>query len=348
VSQHRVAPILWCLTAAALFGASTPAAKALLGDMGPLTLAGLLYLGAAAAALPFSFRGGSRQLAWRRSNVLMLLGAIVFGGAIGPALLMIGLTLAPAASVALWLNLETVATALLAWAFFREHLDRRTWLAVVLTVAAGVVLASPSGFSMAPAAGLVALACVCWGLDNNLTAVIDGFTPAQTTLAKGIFAGTTNLGLAFLLEPVDLSVKAAASALSIGGLGYGLSIVLYIHGAQQLGATRSQILFSTAPFMGGVVAWTALGEPILAAQVIAIGVLVPALWLLLSARHEHSHAHDEQTHTHSHRHDDGHHHHSHAALPAATRHTHEHSHQPDVHAHPHVPDLHHRHEHSEV
>ena len=60
---HRTVPVLWCLSAAALFGASTPASKWLLGGMGPLTLAGLLYLGAALAVLPFSFRGGSRELA---------------------------------------------------------------------------------------------------------------------------------------------------------------------------------------------------------------------------------------------------------------------------------------------
>ena len=43
-------PILWCLSAAGLFGASTPASKLLLdGAVGPLTLAGLLYLGAVLA-----------------------------------------------------------------------------------------------------------------------------------------------------------------------------------------------------------------------------------------------------------------------------------------------------------
>ncbi|MBM3269867.1 MAG: EamA/RhaT family transporter, partial [Candidatus Sericytochromatia bacterium] len=49
MSAGRATPLLWCLAAAALFGGSTPAAKAIIGEFGTLTLAGLLYLGAAAA-----------------------------------------------------------------------------------------------------------------------------------------------------------------------------------------------------------------------------------------------------------------------------------------------------------
>ena len=70
-------PIFWCLAAAALFGASTPASKHLLGGLGPIALAGLLYLGAAIAVLPFTLRCGSRALRRKRRNVLMLLGAVV-------------------------------------------------------------------------------------------------------------------------------------------------------------------------------------------------------------------------------------------------------------------------------
>jgi drug/metabolite transporter (DMT)-like permease len=85
--NQRTTPILWCITAAALFGASTPASKALLAGIGPLALAGLLYLGAAIAVLPFSFRGGSPKLRRKRRNILMLLGAVVFGGGLGPVVM---------------------------------------------------------------------------------------------------------------------------------------------------------------------------------------------------------------------------------------------------------------------
>ncbi|MCC6652881.1 MAG: DMT family transporter, partial [Candidatus Eisenbacteria bacterium] len=188
--SHALLPALSCLVAAVLFGASTPISKALLGSVGPFTLAGILYLGGALGVLPFAFRGGSPELRRDRRQRGMLALAVVFGGVLGPVLLLFGLRAAPAASVSLWLNTETVATAILAWGFFHEHLDRRTVLSAALVLAGGLVLAAPSGTAGWQAGALVALACVCWGLDNNLTALVSGFTPAQTTAIKGIGAGS--------------------------------------------------------------------------------------------------------------------------------------------------------------
>ncbi len=340
------APALWCLVAAALFGASTPASKALLGPVGPLTLAGLLYLGAALAVLPAALGGR-----WRRTSAAdrwRLAGAVLFGGVLGPVLMLSGLRLAPASSVALWLNVETVATALLGAFVFREHVHARGWAAVALICGASVALASPSGFETGPAAVLVALACAAWGLDNNLTAVIDGFTPAQTTLVKGLVAGAFNVGLGLWLEGAPPGWSAVGGALGVGALGYGASLVLYVAGAQQLGATRSQMVFSTAPFWGVATAWLALGEPVLGVQVGAGCTMVLALWLVHTERHGHVHRlhrHEAVEHTHWHRHGDGHHDHSHERPPLLGWHAHPHTHAPVTHEHPHRPDLHHRHRH---
>ena len=79
MADRRTVPVMWCLIAAALFGASTPAAKVFLASVGPLALAGLLYLGAAIAVLPVSFKGGSSRLARKPRNLMMLAVAVVFG-----------------------------------------------------------------------------------------------------------------------------------------------------------------------------------------------------------------------------------------------------------------------------
>jgi len=338
-------PILASIAAALLFGASTPLAKALLSSLGPFTLAGLLYLGGAAGALPFAFRGGSVDLR-RDSRQRRLLGfAVIFGGGIAPVLLLLGLRAAPAASVSLWLNTEVVATALLAWTLFRENLDRRTVLAAALVLTGGVILAAPEGAAGWKAGALVAGACVCWGMDNNLTALVSGFTPAQTTLAKGLIAGTVNLVLGLWLGQHLPGAARVGAALGVGAVSYGFSIMLYIFGAQHLGATRSQLLFATSPFLGVIIAWTIFHEHIQPAQLAAIPCIAAGLYFMLTARHEHEHAHEAMAHTHSHRHDDGHHTHVHPGLPASVRHTHPHEHSPVTHTHPHVPDLHHRHEH---
>jgi drug/metabolite transporter (DMT)-like permease len=339
------APVAACLAAAALFGASTPIAKALLATMGPFTLAGLLYLGGAVGVLPFAFRGGSAELRRDPRQRGMLALAVLFGGGIGPVLLLFGLRAAPAASVSLWLNAETVATALLALMLFREHLDRRSVLAAGLVLAGGLLLAAPGGAAGWRAGFLVALACVCWGLDNNLTALVSGFTPAQTTLIKGVGAGAVNLAIGLILEGGRLPAKAVIGALAVGTFSYGLSIMLYISGAQQLGASRSQLLFSTSPFLGVLLAWWMFGEPAMAVQFGAAACMLAGIAIMLTARHEHEHTHEAMVHTHAHRHDDGHHTHVHPGLPAWARHTHEHTHEPITHGHPHVPDLHHRHEH---
>jgi len=90
---------LWCLAAAALFGASTPLSKGLLRSLGPFSLAGLLYLGAAAAVVPFARGNGSGER--RRENRWRLAGAVVAGGVLGPVLLLVGLRRTSAASVSL-------------------------------------------------------------------------------------------------------------------------------------------------------------------------------------------------------------------------------------------------------
>lgn len=339
------APLLWCLIAAALFGASTPAAKALLDGMGPLTLAGALYLGAAGFAAVFARRGGRQEVRASRRNLTLLLGAVVFGGVLGPVAMLTAMSLAPAATSALWLNLETPATALLGVLFFREHLTRRGWAGVGLVSLASFLLAAPDHFALAPAALYFGLACVCWGLDNNLTALIDGFTPAQSTFLKGLLAGVVNLALAQLVgEAMPRGVVFAASFL-VGTLSYGASLVLYVASAQHLGATRSQLAFATAPYIGVVFSWGLLGEPITVVH-IATGLLmaIGVVWGTTDVHH-HRHRHEFMRHTHWHRHDDGHHNHTHERLPFGRWHAHEHEHEPLEHEHAHHTDLHHRHEH---
>jgi len=316
-----------------------------LGGLSPLLLSGVLYLGAAMAVAPWALRGLSGLRGVDRKNLTRLSGAVLFGGLLGPVLLLTGLSLSPAASVSLWLNLETVATALLARFFFKEHLDRNTWLAVALIVAASILL-SPGSPRGGLAMGFVALACLAWGLDNNFTAVIDRFTPAQVTFAKGLVAGSANLVLGLLFDPEPAALWAFGGGLAVGAFSYGASLLLYIAGAQHLGATRSQLVFSTAPAWGLGLSWLVLGEPLQAVHLIAAAMMGFAIWLWHRERHAHLHRHHRFTHRHWHRHDDGHHDHEHdGPVAPGTWHSHEHTHEEQEHAHPHRPDLHHRHDH---
>ena len=122
----NVKAIFYALASAALFGLSTPAAKALLGSLHPVALAGLLYCGAGvgAALLRRTIVPGG-EAALSRAQVPYLGAAMVAGGMVGPILLMVGLARTEATTASLLLSLEGVATALLAWCVFREGFDRR-------------------------------------------------------------------------------------------------------------------------------------------------------------------------------------------------------------------------------
>jgi drug/metabolite transporter (DMT)-like permease len=340
------------LASALLFGAATPISKPLLATLSPYHLAGLLYLGASLGVLGLAVRERAWIAPWRmdRTNALRMLGAVVFGGALGPLALLAGLRLASAASVSVWLNLEMVATAVLGHLLFRDHLTRRSWLAAGGILLAAMLLAWEGGVAGLRAGGLVAAACVCWGIDNHLTALVDGITPAQATFWKGLVAGATNLAIGVALAPLPAVAWIVAGALGLGALSYGLSIVLYISSAQQLGATRSQLVFSTAPFWGVLLSIVLLGDPVTPRLVGAVVLLAISIRLLVAGRHMHQHTHVSGEHTHMHAHDA---HHAHDAgqsvgdVPVTGPHSHPHVHAPLTHAHPHEPDLHHRHEHGE-
>ncbi len=348
----RVRPFLLALAAAALFGAATPFSKSLLADLSPFQLSGLLYLGAAAGVLPIVLRGRGLLRPWTMDTRTqrLLLGAVVFGGIGGPVLMLFGLRMAAAASVALWLNLEAVATALLGVWVFRDHLGRNGWIGAAGILLASVLLSVGQGVAGWQAGLLVAGACLCWGLDNHLTALIDGITPAQSTFWKGLVAGTVNLAVGLLVEPFGAGIAQIGGALLVGLFSYGFSIVFYITAAQQLGATRSQLIFSSAPYFAIALSVLWLGESISAVQVVAALLVGVSIVLLTVEWHSHDHDHVALEHEHWHSHADHHHDHGHDGSSAgeAASHSHRHRHRPLHHAHHHWPDLHHRHEHGQA
>ncbi|MCJ7451496.1 MAG: EamA family transporter, partial [Steroidobacteraceae bacterium] len=107
--------MLYGLLAAALFGVSAPLSKLLLENVDPLPLAGLLYLGAGAALgllliASQALGRGEAEARLERRDIGWLVSAILAGGVAGPILLLLGLQRTPAATAALLLNFEVVAT----------------------------------------------------------------------------------------------------------------------------------------------------------------------------------------------------------------------------------------------
>lgn len=349
--------IVHALLAALLFGASTPFAKLLLGDMPPVLLAGVLYAGSGLglvawlAARALSRRGIHEGAPLSAVDLPWLAGAVLSGGILGPAFLMTGLSLTPASTASLLLNLEGVLTALLAWFVFREQFDRRIFIGMLLIVAGGIVL------SMNSAEGLgrtnvswgaiwIAAACLCWAIDNNLTRKVSASDATQIAAVKGLVAGCVNL--AFALGWLGMAMPEA-SRLAVAGLvgfcGYGLSLVLFVLALRYLGTARTGAYFSASPFIGTAISLALLGERPGIVFWIAAALMLLGIWLHVTESHGHPHTHEHMYHAHPHVHD-AHHQHSHDfAWDGREPHAHPHEHTPLTHAHPHFPDIHHRHRH---
>lgn len=350
----RHSAILVALIAAALFGAATPLAKALLGAMSPFMVAGLFYLGSGIGlAIGILLRGlrsrhapAGNAAPLQRADLPWLAGAIAAGGVAGPALLMLGLASTPAATSALLLNLEGVLTAVIAWVVFRENVDLQVFLGMVAIVAGGTLLSWVPGHAGVPVGALlIAAACLCWAIDNNLTRKVAANDAMVIACVKGLVAGPVNIGIALAAGASLPAVPATAAAMLTGLGGYGISLVLFVVALRHLGSARTGAYFSVAPLFGVVLSlliWPALPSVTfwIAAALMALGI-----WLHVRERHEHEHAHERLAHTHRHRHDEHHQHTHDFPYEGDEPHTHPHVHLPITHSHAHFPDIHHRHRH---
>lgn len=348
--RHHLWPgVPLALGSAVLFGASAPLSKLLMGSIDPWLLAGILYLGAGFGLAILSsgrrlIRLPNVEAPLQSTDAFWLLLVVLFGGVLGPLLLMLGLSRTSASTGSLLLNLEGLATMGIAWLVFRENVDRRLLLGAA-AILAGATLLSWSGGTLRLDVGglLIAAACLSWGIDNNLTRKLSSADPVQIAMIKGLVAGTTNLVLAILFGASLPSPAFFLAGVFVGFLGVGVSLVMFMLGLRHLGAARTGAYFSLAPFIGAVLAVVVLDEAI-TAQLVGAGVLMAiGLWLHLAERHDHEHLHEALEHEHSHVHDE-HHQHVHDG-PFTEPHSHWHRHEPLSHKHVHYPDLHHRHSH---
>ena len=233
----------------------------------------------------------------------------------------------------------------IAWIVFREFVDRRLLLGA-FSILAGALLLSfhgTDGFGIGALA--IAGACICWGIDNNLTRKLSTGDPVQIAGIKGVIAGGINLGLAVASGAAWPPIPQMAAAAILGFLGYGISLVLFVLALRHLGAARTGAYFSTAPFIGALLAVFMLGDAFSATLLIAAGLMALGVYLHITENHEHDHSHEFMEHAHRHSHD-LHHQHEHApGDPPGQTHTHTHVHLPMIHRHPHYPDVDHRHSH---
>jgi drug/metabolite transporter (DMT)-like permease len=338
------------LFSAVLFGISTPLAKGLLQVIPPQLLAGLFYL-ATGIGLTFLRQTAKKgptgnETSLNRSDLPWLLGAIVSGGIIAPVLLYVGLEQTLASDASLLLNLEGVFTVLFAWLLFREDIGRRVSLGIAAVLLGGVAVSwqAPSSGGLWGAL-IIAIACVCWGFDNNLTQRVSARDPREIGALKGLAAGTVNIILAVWVGSPFPAIFWIVTALGIGFITFGLSLLFYVEALRQLGTARTGAYYSLGPFIGALVGLILWHEPLTLSLALGSLAMLIGVWFLLSEHHIHFHVHELPVHSHQHVHDKNHQHQHSPSDPLGEPHSHRHEHEQVAHTHHHYPDINHRHSH---
>ena len=234
-----------------------------------------------------------------------------------------------ASAASLLLNLEAVATAAIAWTVFREDVDKRVGAGFAFILLGGVLLSLPQdgSFALSDGALLIAAACLCWGIDNNLTRKISGSDPSQIAMWKGLTAGSVNTGLALATGAKLPAMSIILAVAAIGFFSYGVSLVLFVRALRHLGTARTGAYFSTAPFAGTALAF-AIGQGRLDRAFCAAGILMLiGVWLHVTERHEHLHVHEPLEHEHLHYHDEHRQHEHSPGDPQGEPHAHRHRHE---------------------
>lgn len=253
---------LLALTAAVLFGISTPLVQKFGSGVSAFATAALLYAGAALTGALLRQRV-EREARVVRADFPRLLAMATAGAVVGPVALAWGLQRTSGTSASLILTLEALFTAVLAWRLYRETMGRRVWAAMVLLLAGGSLLVLDQAHDGGERLwGLLAvlLATAAWGLDNTLSRALAERDPGQVVLAKAMLGSTAT---ALLVVGFGESLPASGAALgllAVGATGYGLSLRFYLLAQRAFGAARTGSVFAFAPFIGAALA-VALGDP---------------------------------------------------------------------------------------
>ncbi|MDA1246238.1 MAG: EamA family transporter [Cyanobacteria bacterium] len=357
--DHQREGLLKGLLAAVTFGLSAPLISTLTSRGSPLALAGLLYGGSALALLVArAVRGqNTQESSLKRQELGMLAMLTLSGGIAAPICMVSGLALLSAGSASLLLNLEAVFTMGIALVVAREHLSNKGIAASVLILAGAVIIGGGTTSGTTPyGAVLITLACLGWGIDNNISQKLSIRDPLQIALLKSVCASVPMLLVAGLTRARFPTLVEVFVLLAIGAIGYGLSIWLDLLALRELGAARESVIFATAPFVGAVFAVLALKEALNANLIASGALMIGGVALLLKEDHAHWHRHDKVWHEHKHCHNpdnhDPHHAHQHpngedqgVQTNGPYWHSHPHLHEPIAHFHPHLSDGHHRHKH---
>lgn len=277
--------IAFAILAACLYAINAPFSKILLAWMPPTLMAGILYLGAGLGMLAILAWRGVRHIPAHedrltREDLPYTIAMIVLDIA-APICLLVGLNRTTAANASLLNNFEIVATALIAWLFFREAISPRLWAGIVMVTLACAILSFEGSDSLRFSSGslFVLLAALCWGLENNCTRKLSSRDPLEIVLLKGIFSGSGSLIIGLCLGERLSAWWSVPAVLAVGFVAYGLSIYFYVYAQRQIGAARTSAYYAIAPFLSSFLSLILFREIPGLSYVLALVFMMIGAWL---------------------------------------------------------------------
>lgn len=284
--------IILAILAALFYALSIPISKLLIVEIPPTALAGFLYLGAGIGmALVYLIRKPfvkkEKEIPLDKKDTKYVVGMVALDIA-APILLMFGISMSDASSASLLNNFEIVATAFIALLFFKEKISLKLWIGIGLISIAStlLVLDIENGFTFNLGSFLVLMACVCWGLENNCTRAISSKNPFHIVIIKGLCSGLGALVIALIIGQKVTNYLYVVYALLLGFATYGLSIFVYILAQRHLGAGKTSVYYSLAPFIGVGLSLLILHEKPNYLFYIALSIMVVALLLVSLDKYE--------------------------------------------------------------
>lgn len=264
--KNKKIAVVFAIVAAALYAINIPLSKLLLIKVDTTMMAAFLYLGAGIGMLIYSVAGKlagkqkKRELLTRKE--LPYTVAMVVLDIIAPILLMAGISRTNSANVSLLNNFEIVATSIIALIIFKEVISKRLWMAIGLVTLASIILSfeGNGAFVFNEGSLLVLGACTCWGFENNCTKMLSHKSSEEIVIIKGCFSGLGSFIVALLLGESIPTMKYILAVMLLGFVAYGLSINFYIMAQKDLGAAKTSVFYSIAPFLGVGFSMLLLGE----------------------------------------------------------------------------------------
>ena len=132
MGSKKYQALLYATLAAVFYAINIPVSKLLLHEVGPTTMAALLYLGAGIGVGILALvnrKEAAQATSLSKQDLPYVIGMIVLD-IVAPILLMLGISYGTSANASLLGNFEIVATAIIALLIFKESVSKRLWGAI--------------------------------------------------------------------------------------------------------------------------------------------------------------------------------------------------------------------------